>query len=154
MQIHTLAGAFPSDLLGLTRIGGELVTHFGQTYHVDLGACMLHAIQYLRYRQFDGLEQPELCTLIQQVRQHIRQHVDDGRMTLQFIGLRIRGSVHIIQIKCALRSLGRLLLEVQVKEVAGRLFKRFRVEIRMYQIARQLGVERADAAVPCSHAPP
>ena len=132
----------PGDLLRLPRLRGELVPHVGQPLDVHLRARGLHALQYAGCRQFDGMQQRELPAFVDARRQRVRQGADDGRVHDGAVFARLfLGLFRFAEVQLPLRGL-LFLFEVQIQEMAGGLFQRLGMEVRVHQIAGQLGVEQ------------
>ena len=132
----------PGDLLRLSRLRSELVPHVGQPLDVHLRARGLHALQYAGCRQFDGMQQRELPAFVDARRQRVRQGADDGRVHDGAVFARLfLGLFRFAEVQLPLRGL-LFLFEVQIQEMAGGLFQRLGMEVRVHQIAGQLGVEQ------------
>ena len=142
LQIHPLARILPGRFLRMIRIGGKLFAHVHQPVHIDLRAGMLHAIKHTRYWNLHGIQQGELLTLIQRIRQISRQQSHNRRVTRKLVVFLLHGFFRLVEIKRSLRRTFRLLLDMQIQKMSRRLFQSVGMEIGMDQIPGKFGIEQ------------
>ena len=126
----------------MIRIGGKLFAHVHQPIHIDLRAGMLHAIKHTRYWNLHGIQQGELLTLIQRIRQISSQQPHNRRVTRKLVVFLLHGFFGLVEIKRSLRRTFGLLLDMQIQKMSRRLFQSVCMEIGMNQIPGKFGIEQ------------